>query len=268
MNRAYALVLLVLTASSPISAADLAKIDRSIAKEPAYQSKAAKYSLLVFGPEAKTRVWLVQDGGVLYVDRNGNGDLTEPGERVEAKKGDYTNPEEAVFYFEAGHIPDGKLTHKNLTLQVMKLDYLVDRETRVKAYLAENPTARGFLIGADVELPGRKGQGIGGRVEQRGSLWDGAGILRFGDKPSEAPVLHFGGPWHILPNERQRLVVGRETELVLGVGTPGVGPGTTVWIAYEGVVPQGVSPTVEITYAPKKEGEPPISGRHELKDRC
>ena len=35
--------------------ADLTKIDRTIAKEPAYKSKP-KYCLLVFGPEAKTRV--------------------------------------------------------------------------------------------------------------------------------------------------------------------------------------------------------------------
>src|SRR5262249_30448580 len=55
--------------------ADLTKIDRTIAKEPVYQSKP-KYGLLVFGPHARTRVWLVLDGDVLYADRNGNGDLT------------------------------------------------------------------------------------------------------------------------------------------------------------------------------------------------
>src|SRR5262245_54219874 len=61
-------------------ATDLSKIDRTIAKEPAYKSKP-KYCLLVFGPQAKTRVWLVLDGDTLYADRNGNGDLTEEGER-------------------------------------------------------------------------------------------------------------------------------------------------------------------------------------------
>jgi hypothetical protein len=35
---------------------DPAKIDRTIAKQPRYHSKP-KYCLLVFGPEAKTRVW-------------------------------------------------------------------------------------------------------------------------------------------------------------------------------------------------------------------
>ena len=69
----------------PAQAVDLIKIDRTIAKEPVYQSKP-KYCLLVFGPEAKTRVWLVRDGDLLYVDRNGNGDLTEKGERHTAIK--------------------------------------------------------------------------------------------------------------------------------------------------------------------------------------
>jgi len=64
--------------SAPAIAADLTKIDRSIGKEPRYQTKAPKYCLLVFGPEAKYRVWLVLDGNTLYVDRNGKGDLTWP----------------------------------------------------------------------------------------------------------------------------------------------------------------------------------------------
>jgi hypothetical protein len=62
-------------------AADLTRIERTIAKEPAYKSRP-QYCLLVFGPEARTRVWLVRDGDVLYVDRNGNGNLTEKGKRV------------------------------------------------------------------------------------------------------------------------------------------------------------------------------------------
>src|SRR5215831_902468 len=76
------------------AAADLTKIDRTIAKEPVYQNKP-KYCLLVFGPDAKTRVWLVIDGDVLYVDRNGNGDLTEKGERLESMEPecDITEPD-------------------------------------------------------------------------------------------------------------------------------------------------------------------------------
>src|ERR1700758_1437391 len=97
---------------------DLLKIERKIVKEPVYRARP-KYCLLVFGPEAKTRVWLVQDGDTLYVDRNGNGDLTEDGERVVAKKGDSTNIAEGVFDFEAGEIRDGERTHKNLVVSIM-----------------------------------------------------------------------------------------------------------------------------------------------------
>src|SRR5262245_38622396 len=68
----------------PASAVDLSKIDRRIAKEPAYQTKTPKCCLLVFGPDAKHRVWLVMDGDTLYVDKNGNGDLTDEGERFQA----------------------------------------------------------------------------------------------------------------------------------------------------------------------------------------
>src|SRR5437868_11979754 len=82
-TRSFLFALLIASGlSANAQAVDLATIDRTIGKEPAYQSKP-KYCLLVFGPEAKTRVWLVLDGDDLYVDRNGNGDLTEPGEKVE-----------------------------------------------------------------------------------------------------------------------------------------------------------------------------------------
>src|SRR5262249_46830849 len=138
------------------SAADLAKIDRTIAREPAYQAKP-KYCLLVFGPEAKTRVWLVQDGEVLYVDRNGNGDLTEPAERVVAKKSDDADE---GFSFRAGEIRDAMLVHKNLTVGIINMGYLADRDQRVKEFLAKNPKGRGYQIGLDVEMPGRKGVGI------------------------------------------------------------------------------------------------------------
>jgi hypothetical protein len=61
--------------------AESPRIDRNIRKEPAYHSKP-QYFLLGFGPEAKKHVWVVLDGEDYYVDRNGNGDLTEVGEHV------------------------------------------------------------------------------------------------------------------------------------------------------------------------------------------
>src|SRR5262249_48823097 len=51
-------------------------------REPKYRNEP-RYALLVFGPKRETRVWMVLDGTTLYVDRNGNGDLTQPRERLE-----------------------------------------------------------------------------------------------------------------------------------------------------------------------------------------
>jgi hypothetical protein len=85
MLRAWMLVLGVVI---PLGSAhadelvDLTKVNRVIAKEPKYKNQP-RYALLVFGPKADGRAWLVMDGeDVLYIDRNGNGDLTEEGKRV------------------------------------------------------------------------------------------------------------------------------------------------------------------------------------------
>src|SRR5262249_35933250 len=56
----------------PVPCIDLATIDRSVPREPGYRSQP-RYCLLVFGAEAKTRIWLVLDGDTLYVDANGQG---------------------------------------------------------------------------------------------------------------------------------------------------------------------------------------------------
>ena len=64
-------------------AIDLKRIDRTIQKEPVYRS-TPRYALLAFGLRAEHRAWFVVDGDdVAYIDRNGNGDLTDPDERIE-----------------------------------------------------------------------------------------------------------------------------------------------------------------------------------------
>jgi hypothetical protein len=119
--RKIFVLLIVAVISSPSLAMDLTKIDRSIGKEPAYQSKTPKYCLLVFGPEARTRIWLVLDGNRLFVDRNGNGDLTDDGKPVAALEG-RKQVEEKVY--EIGEIREGMLMHRNLSLGVWKIDDL------------------------------------------------------------------------------------------------------------------------------------------------
>jgi hypothetical protein len=147
------LTALLALAGVSAQAADLTKIDRSISKEPAYQGKP-RYCLLVFGPEANTRVWVVVDGDALYVDRNGNGNLAEPGERVGRRK------------VEA---PDG-VAHLYDPVTVPAADGASPPELHMNAH------ADGF----DVMVEGKYRQT--------------AGPIPFGEDRAKAPVLHFRGP--------------------------------------------------------------------------
>jgi hypothetical protein len=81
----------VARAGEPVDAfveVEYAKVERSISKEPRYVAEP-RYALFILDPQAKFRVWAVLDKSkaelpyydVLYFDKNGNGDLTEPGER-------------------------------------------------------------------------------------------------------------------------------------------------------------------------------------------
>ena len=60
----------------------LNNIGRPLIKEPRYRS-TPKYSLIVLGEKADVKVWMVEDGKTLYVDRNANGDLTDDGLPIE-----------------------------------------------------------------------------------------------------------------------------------------------------------------------------------------
>jgi hypothetical protein len=187
--------------AAPAWSADLSKIERTIIKEPAYQGKP-KYCLLVFGPEVKFRVWLVLDGIVLYVDRNGNGDLTAPGKRVPA----HYKRNSDTFGFQPGEIvtPDGTK---------YDLGQLRKKEA-----------------GCDMSI-----SFADGRLQRAG--FDGPGSLQFAERPEDAPIIHFLGPMTLQRFQPQKgsvsphlkpepLVRGEQNNLAFSLGTPGLGSGT------------------------------------------
>lgn len=250
------------------------KIDRAIKKEPVYQSKSPKYGLIVFGPEAKDRVWLVQDGDTLYVDRNGNGDLTDAGEKIAAEKPkEGRTAEEGEYAFELGDLAIGGRSHKGIGVYVARLSKYespsIAGRPDVKAALAKDPKAAVVMIRGEIDVPGVKGGGIDGRLSFIAGFLDLNGLLQFAAKPADAPVVHLGGPLEItffsgLPNLR----VGRESEFVLVVGTPGIGPGTFAMLSYMDTIPESSKPVAEITYLPAKPGEKPLKEHFEIKERC
>jgi hypothetical protein len=258
----------VWTHPTPVLAADLTKVDRTIKKEPAYTGKP-KYCLLVFGPEANTRVWLVLDvvskpwepdgsKNALYVDRNGNGDLTEPGERVPCTMREQQHhasftPKPWVTYnphFEVGQFVVGD----GLTLDV---------GSYVQKY-------RPCWLSISVNGWGK--QSVGGP------------LLRFGDRPQDAPVIHVNGPQSLrldmekallhVPSgsdppfyEEETLVRGRTSDLYAQVGTPGLGRGTFVALS-AGDVPADVHPVAEVEFPSKEAGGKPVRAKVVLDRRC
>jgi hypothetical protein len=92
--------------------------------------------------------------------------------------------------------------------------------------------------------------------------------LQFADRPEDAPIIHFGGPWTLSLYQQRILWLDRTSKLDLVFGTPGLGAGSFAYVGYEGVVPDNLAPRVEITFQPRKPGEPPVIAGYELKERC
>ena len=257
---------------NPLSASP-PKIDRTLKKEPAYKSPAPKYGLLGFGPQAADRVWLVVDGNTLYVDRNGNGDLTEAGEKVEAERSERETASN-ILSFQAGAISVGGRVHKGLSISFIPLKLYADGEELgkrpdVRAVLEKDAEATTVVLSVDVEMPELKGGGIDGRINFVAGPVDQDGVFQFTGNPADAPVVHLGGPLQIdfhaaLPSMR----VGRTSEFVLVVGTPGIGPGTFAMVGYQDTIPESAKPVAEITYRLAKPSDPPFKEKYEIKERC
>jgi hypothetical protein len=256
-----AILCLTVVGAGFIQAGDLDQIERALVKEPAYQSKAPKYALLVLGPEARTRTWLVLDGTTLYVDRNGNGDLTQDGEKVIGTKGSQANLGEDFYTFAVGELRDGERRHRNVTLFVTGLGAASETKTAASS----SPGSLSFRIRMEAEIPGFEGVTKDGRVVQVAGL---DGSLQFADRPWEAPILHFAGPLKLVVGGQQEFRVNREMELYLGLGTAGRGKGTFVYTGYEGAVPPAAYARAEIAFPAQKPGEPPVKVIYELKGRC
>jgi hypothetical protein len=254
---------LVGVGSAPVAATDLSKIDRTIAKEPVYKSKP-RYCMLVFGPEAKTRVWLVLDGDVLYVDRNGNGDLTKAGAKV--NRGDVFKFQNSLYaeqrQFLAGDISEGAAgpKHTELTLHHCvpnpKFVPTATDDKQARELLDRNPDAVVVLVAIKV----------GGRLRQ-------VAAPAFSHKPQDAPILHFNGPltmgfhpkwfygWPILTRGEAG------STLTVVIGTPGVGEGSFALIGYDDV-PKDVHPVARIQFPARAPGRAPIVVTVPLKQRC
>jgi hypothetical protein len=228
------------TSSERASAFDLTTIDRRISKEPPYQGKP-KYCLVVFGPKAEKRVWLVLDGDVLYVDRNGNGDLTEYGKRVERYKSPDPEPPGAAKLL--------SFSVKNLTDTNGKAEHL---------YVHFDGPRAGLFWGSV------------GFQTVCGGYFGQPGVLQFANRAQDAPVVHFGGPLRLgfvkPPTFRSGPPSPDEPDRVLevNIGTQGLGKGTFAYLLYAKRVPWNSQVTAEIEFPSRVPGGPPIKTKQVL----
>jgi RNA polymerase sigma factor (sigma-70 family) len=276
-------------ASNAAGAARLARADRTIKKEPAYQGQP-KYCLLVFGPQAKDRVWLVLDGDTLYVDRNGNGDLTEAGEHIPApafipsKDDDYLFARERSI--EVGDISVGGLTHTGLVLKQAQYrrkplmpnvpgaqtpQELQEHVDKVWKQVPDGIASRVY-INLDTKCYGLFGDTKGQQVKHMAWM-DRNGVLAFADRPQDAPVIHFGGRLTLYLRPGEKLFRGQEleatdvftgAETAFWLGTPGLGAGTFTIMQHD-LVPKDVHPLAEIRFPAKAKDGQPVVQRFVLK---
>jgi hypothetical protein len=257
-------VLALVLASASAWGADLTKIDRTPPREPAYRN-APRYCLLVFGPEAKIRVWLVHDGDAVYIDRNGNGDLTEKDERVPLPRffksidPSYLEQREVAL----GDVREGELTHTRLSLSEYRPnpDAVVlpahPLREQMRSFGRQSPGVAVHTLTVAVERRPKKGDRvrIAGRYWQRAGQ-DADGFLQFAVRPADAPIVPFNGPLRMGLLCDQALKRGEKPgDLFASVGTPGVGRGTFAHVELTGLILEDEHPVAEIEFPPAASGK-------------
>jgi hypothetical protein len=264
MTRASGLLLGVVISLGSAHAGelvDLTKVDRAIAREPKYKNQP-HYALLVFGPKADRRAWLVMDGDdVLYVDRNGNGDLTEKDKRVvvdvEATKAINIEPGayKGMNVFDLGTVAGHRL---KLQFWVRNKDY-VPTDDFYKTILKER----------------RENDWENASLYRTGA--DGSGAqnpILFAPRPADAQVTNLGGLLTIRPkwDDRQRIKSEGESDFDVNVGSICLPARNCKYSIFSPLttseVPKDHHPHAVFEFPNKEAGKPPIKVEAVLSKRC
>ncbi len=231
--------------SPPQAVPDLSKVDRTIVKEPSKLSQP-RYCLMVFGPRAEVRIWMIKDGERLYVDRNANGDLTEPDES-------FAPTERREFRT----IVDGKpAPYRQLKYVVGDLTPAHGARKHTRLEITQYQTGD---ASPDVVLS----------VFVDGSIKEYAGWSPlFHESRERAGIVHFGGPMSAQPIRYRSISRSAASpELHLRFGTPGLERTTFASLAYE-AVPESTHPSAEIEWPRADPNAPPIKTTVILSGRC
>jgi hypothetical protein len=204
-------------------------VDRKIGKEPAYGADPV-YALLVLGKEGKTRVWLVRDYDTLYIDRNGNGDLTDDEPLKVSEQG------AGVLTFRLARLPDSQSQRGHSDLEV-RVVLGSRKEKRPESWAVRLDIGGGYrelVVGAEPA-----------------------------DRPCGSPVVSLGKPLRISAFAGLTFTPGKETELPAVISSMTAGSA----VLHE-TIPPGVHPVAEIAFPGKTPGAKPVVLRVQLTQRC
>lgn len=210
----------------------LAGVERKIVKEPKYTS-TPRYCLLVLGTDAESKVWMVEDGDVLYIDKNGNGDLTDDGPPVSISK------------IREWQRPDNK-TDRNYKYAVDEFQPLGGkRQTKFCLnrwnYGEEAQDSYGLELTLD------------GKTPMYAGWFDTFG----GPSPENAPLVHFGGPLKPVVLRYKEIELGSAPDhLSICFLNPSSCKGAVSRLSID-ALPKRIIPEVRIDW-PVAEGAPPV----------
>jgi len=212
-------------------------VDRTIFKEPSYEA-APKYSLLTLGNSGDVRVWMVEDGKRLFVDKNANGDLTDDGPPL---------------------MPSNV---RNLDATRWDFDYVLDTITSTNGSrhtqfvlrrwnYNDHEDSYGLSLSVDGQMPMYAGW--------FGTFWS--------TNREKTPVIRFSGPFTPTLLRRKEFTIGEKGQrLSLGFFHGGSDPGAESRLSID-ALPQSIVPELTIEW-PTSASTRPLRTSYELTQRC
>lgn len=192
-------VLATMLLAAPAHAQSLSTIERTIANLPPLDEPL--YALAVFGAEQQTRMWVVVDKlspestdyDVLYLDLNGDGDLTATEERIT------TRDDEDRFVIPRLVDPNTGVEHTDFTLRVK--NGLHPKHMLSLRWRGEHKMGGGYPVDPE------------------------DGYMQFAKSVEAAPIVWFNGdgPMRFQRWIRRPLQIGGETTVKVFLGQEGVG---------------------------------------------
>jgi hypothetical protein len=211
----------------------VSRFDRTIIKEPTYQS-TPKYCLIALGNNSDVKVWMVEDGKRLFVDKNANGDLTDDGPPIE--------PSNA----------------RNLDANRWNFEYLLDAITPTNKSRSTSFVLRRWNYNDKEDS-----YGLSLSVDGHRPMYAGWFGTFWSTNREKAPVIHFGGPFTPKLLRRKEFTLGEtQQRLSLCFINPGSGAGAESRLSID-ALSRLVVPTLNIEW-PTAGGGAPLRASYEL----